>query len=103
MVELRPSLLRLDEKLGNVPTVEMIESAFKGITFKFVDLIRCENINSSSNWLNSENTMTIELRHPSTSQMAKLTVAISSLKPNVIDYMNATGDCCVVYWLKWEV
>ena len=103
MVELRPSILKLD-KDGACPDPDMFEKAMCGIEYRHVDLLtRSEPPEGGGKWVNSSEAVAFELRQPSVGAMAELTKAIGSLRPTTVDYMHSCGDQCVVYWLSWHV
>lgn len=98
MVSLNPSEIRLAKK-GNCPDSQTFVKSIDGLRVKFVDL---EGRAEEKKWVNSINSVTFELRQPSVAEMAYLMRSICLLKPDVIEYMHACGDHCLVFWLKWN-
>lgn len=94
MVELRPSDLKLTGSLK-----DQFSAAMSGMRYRPIDLVQSRDQQS---WVNSEKSVTFELRSPDIRELAMLTCNLSRLKPTEIDYMHALGDHCLVYWLKWS-
>ncbi len=103
MVELRPSMLKL-EASGVCPSPEGFEDIMCGVDFRCVDLLtKSESNDSRGKWMNSSDAVAFELRMPSVGCMAELVKAIAQLRPTKVDYMHSCGDQCIVYWLHWKV
>lgn len=103
MVEIKPSELKIDDKLEHSPSLYSIETYTRDIGLKYVDLIRIKSKELNDNWLNSDDTIVFELREPTTAQMNKLAVFVGATKPNRFDYMHTSDDCCIVYIMSWRV
>ena len=103
MVELRPSMLKLEE--SNIcPTPEDFEEIMCGVDFRYVDLLtKNEGSTSKGKWINNSKSVAFELRAPSVGCMAELVKAVGRLKPTAVDYMHSCGDQCIVYWMHWEL
>lgn len=103
MVELRPSMLKLEES-SICPSPETFEDIMCGVDFRCVDLLtKSDNSENRGKWINSSNAVAFELRTPSVSGCAELVKATARLKPTAVDYMHSCGDQCLIYWLHWEV
>jgi len=97
MIELRPASMKLEIGPG-----ASFPEYLDDITHRFIDVIGGDPTQQTHPWVNDHQSVTFSMRRPTTHDLANLACIVAQIKPDRIDYLNACGDHCIVYWMQWD-